>query len=80
MNTQNDINDKIIVDNLIHITGWHVMTHLRDLSHWSYYEACGPLDAPEWVAAGSVIKNPSRLYYASQSKTMQRSCHRELCF
>lgn len=77
MNTQNNINDKIIVDNLIHITGWHAMTPLRDLSHWSYYEACSPLDAPEWVAAGSIIERP---YSTMQSKTMQRSCNRELYF
>lgn len=63
----------------IHITGWHSMTHTKGgtLSSWEYYWECAPLDAPEWLCAGSTQRNPCYGYTTSQGKTLQRSFMRE---
>ena len=63
----------------IHITGWHSMTHVEGgaLSSWEFYWECTPLDATEWLCAGSTRRNPCYGYTTTQDKTIQRSFMRE---
>lgn len=61
----------------IHTTGWHSLNSISHLSSWEYYWECAPLDAPEWLCAGSTRCNPCYGYTTSQDKTMQRSFMRE---
>lgn len=62
---------------LFHTTGWHSLNSAYDLSSWEYYWECAPLDAPEWIAAGSTRLNPYYGMTPKQVKTMQRSYNRE---
>lgn len=64
----------------IHTTGWHSLNSISHLSAWEYYWGCAPLDAPEWIAAGSVRRNPCYGMSPKQVKTMQRSYNRETYF
>ena len=72
-----DTNDKII-DNLIHMTGWHAISYIHDLSHWQYHDTCAPLDAPSWIAGGSMVENSIYMFNPTQPKMIQRGSHRDM--